>query len=60
MKNRWGSYDDREQEEIEEEREKTHREMRCEGLPFCEFCLDERDLEDMVNHINKELDKEQK
>jgi len=68
MKNFWGSYDDRAQEEIEEEQREDHYNYLCEGPPFCPYCLTEneeteiiqRDSDDLINHVNDELEKEQK
>lgn len=60
MKNYWGAHDDYEQEQIDISRRDAHENFLCEGLPFCEYCLDDRDLEGMIEHVNKELDKEKK
>lgn len=64
MKNRYGSYDDYNQESIELDREEAQRDAHdngiCEGIPFCMVCLEQRDIDDMADHVNKELDKDER
>jgi hypothetical protein len=50
-----------EQEETELAQKEAHENFLCEGSPFCCYCMDEeqalRDLDELVDHVNKELDK---
>lgn len=59
-RNRYGSYDDYVREIDEEAERRAHEDEQCEGLPYCVYCLEQRDLEDLMDHVNKELDREKK
>ncbi len=55
-KDRWET----EQEETELEEQRLHDEGECEGYPRCYLCIDDKDMSDMVEYTNDQLDKEQK
>ena len=56
MKNRWNSYEDYAHEIDEDAERKAHEAGECQD--WCPYCKDERDLDDMVEHVNKELEKD--
>lgn len=49
-----------EQEQIELAEREAHEDGVCNGIPFCSYCLDERDIEDMASYVNEQLDKEKR
>jgi len=56
---KYGALHDAEQEAIEEDELEAHNAGLCPGAPRCGACLD-RDADDLINHVNRELDKEKK
>jgi hypothetical protein len=56
--NRHGCYEDYAREIDEDAERKAHEARECEGYPICFICLDERDVDDMAEHVNKELESE--
>lgn len=56
MKNRWGSYEDTSQELTELEELQAHQDKVCNETT-CIYCIEARDIDDMAEHVNKELDK---
>lgn len=60
MKNRWGSYDDYNQESIELDAEEAERDAHDNYLcnkTTCIFCIEERDVEELTNQVDKEFKK---
>lgn len=57
MADRWNAKHDHQQELDGNAERLAHDEIRCEPK-FCPYCLDERNLDDMIDYVNKELDNE--